>query len=118
MSRFLPVYFMPSSIAHYLVASVMMRCRPLRNSDERLNHFAAVSAVLLDLDAVGRPFGFPDIALLGGHRAITHSLVAALCLALCGVLAIAPTSSNRSIIDLIFVFCAIASHGRVCPRSS
>ncbi len=31
-------------------------------------------AVAVDLDAIGRPFGHPDIAFLGGHRALTHSL--------------------------------------------
>jgi inner membrane protein len=35
----------------------------------------ATCAVLPDLDAIGWPFGLPDIAWLGGHRALTHSLL-------------------------------------------
>lgn len=31
-------------------------------------------AVLVDLDALGRPFGRGDLAVLGGHRTLTHSL--------------------------------------------
>ena len=38
----------------------------------------AVAAVVLDLDALPRIWGGGDIALLGGHRALTHSLAFAL----------------------------------------
>jgi inner membrane protein len=34
----------------------------------------AVLAVIPDLDAIGRPFGRGDVELLGGHRALTHSV--------------------------------------------
>jgi inner membrane protein len=37
----------------------------------------AVTAILPDIDAIGRPFGLGDLALFGGHRALTHSLTAA-----------------------------------------
>ncbi len=39
-------------------------------------------AVLPDIDAVGRPFGWGDLAFLGGHRALTHSITFALLLGL------------------------------------
>ena len=38
----------------------------------------AVAAVVLDVDALPRIWGAGDIALLGGHRALTHSLAFAL----------------------------------------
>jgi inner membrane protein len=34
--------------------------------------------VLPDIDSIGRPFGLGDIAFLGGHRGLTHSLPFAL----------------------------------------
>jgi len=42
----------------------------------------AVCAALPDIDALGRPFGRGDVAFLGGHRALTHSLPFALVLGL------------------------------------
>ena len=45
---------------------------------KRLVLVAAVLAVLPDIDAIGRPFQLGDIAALGGHRAVTHSVFAAL----------------------------------------
>ena len=35
---------------------------------------AAIGAGIPDLDAIGRPFGGGDLAVLGGHRALTHSI--------------------------------------------
>jgi inner membrane protein len=39
-------------------------------------------AVLLDIDAIGRPFGLGDLAFFGGHRALTHSMLFAIILGL------------------------------------
>src|SRR5687767_8025007 len=65
---------MPSSVAHGLTALALgtallpeRRARPLVLT-------GIACAVLLDIDAVGRPFGRGDIAWLGGHRALTHSI--------------------------------------------
>ena len=41
----------------------------------------AKPAALPDVDAIGRPFGHGDIAALGGHRAVTHSVFFALAVA-------------------------------------
>lgn len=65
---------MPSSVAHGLAAAALVslafRGRPPRGA----LWAAAACAVLPDLDAIGRPFGRGDVAWLGGHRALTHSL--------------------------------------------
>jgi len=73
----------------------------------------AVGAALPDLDAIGRPFGHGDLALLGGHRALTHSLVAAATLGLLATTFLvrrAPesVSSGRMLVALSLAF---ASHG-------
>ena len=69
-----------------------------------------IVTVALDLDAVGRPFGRGDIVWLGGHRALTHSLLFAVIAA--GLLAWAwrhrLVSWRRF---LVFAVLAIASHG-------
>jgi membrane-bound metal-dependent hydrolase YbcI (DUF457 family) len=66
---------MPSSIAHGLAAAAVVtlayRGRPPRGAALA----AAVCAILPDVDAIGRPFGRGDVSWLGGHRALTHSLV-------------------------------------------
>lgn len=65
---------MPSSIAHGLAAAgigALLAPRPV----PRGYWVAGIGlATLVDLDAIGRPFGWGDVALLGGHRALTHSL--------------------------------------------
>ena len=53
-----------------------------RATPRRFCWFVAVAAVLPDLDALFRPFGGPDVAFLGGHRAFTHSLLFAAVLGL------------------------------------
>jgi len=73
----------------------------------------ATCAVLPDIDAIGRPFGGGDIAWLGGHRALTHSVpfAAALSAFLCVVvLRVAPSIQPRLILWLALTL-AIASHG-------
>ncbi len=72
----------------------------------------AMAAALLDLDAVGRPFGRGDIAMLGGHRAITHSVWLAL---LAGAVAFRISRPREGDPDrrllALHVFLVIASHG-------
>ncbi len=72
---------MPSSVGHAVAALAV--CAALRPPAPRRRFWiaAAVCAVLPDLDAIGRPFGRGDIAWLGGHRALTHSLAFAALLA-------------------------------------
>ncbi|MGQ0767143.1 MAG: metal-dependent hydrolase [Gemmatimonadota bacterium] len=71
---------MPSSIAHGLTAAAIGFAFFPDERPRRVIAIAAVGAVLLDVDAVGRPFGLGDLAFLGGHRALTHSPVFALLL--------------------------------------
>lgn len=69
---------MPSSVAH---ASVAVLLAPLFGRDtisRRVMATTAVAAAVPDVDAIGRPFGFDDVAWLGGHRGFTHSIVFAL----------------------------------------
>jgi inner membrane protein len=65
---------MPSSIGHALVATAIGA--PLAPADPTRRYWIAgiLCAVLPDLDAVGRPFGWGDFGFLGGHRALTHSI--------------------------------------------
>ena len=71
---------MPSSIAHGLAAAALgAALYPAERA--RLYAVASAGAVLLDLDAIGRPFGLGDVSWLGGHRALTHSLAFAAALA-------------------------------------
>jgi len=77
---------MPSSVAHGLAAAALGAAfYPGERS--RLYATAAAGAVLLDVDAIGRPFGLGDLSWLGGHRALTHSLPFAAGLALVAVAA-------------------------------
>jgi inner membrane protein len=66
---------MPSSVAHALVAVTVAAALRPRPTPRRFWLPVAVCAVVPDLDAIGWPFGLPDIAWLGGHRALTHSLL-------------------------------------------
>ena len=77
---------MPSSVAHGL-AAVALGALFYPAERARLYGAAAAGAVLLDIDAIGRPFGLGDLTWLGGHRALTHSLLFAAILAAILVLA-------------------------------
>lgn len=78
---------MPSSIAHGLAAAALGAAfYPAERS--RFYLAAAAGAALLDVDAIGRPFGLGDVSWLGGHRALTHSLPFAAALALAAVAAV------------------------------
>ena len=65
---------MPSSVAHALTAVALGAAFYPGERTRRLYAIGAAGAVLLDVDAIGRPFGLGDLAWLGGHRALTHSL--------------------------------------------
>jgi membrane-bound metal-dependent hydrolase YbcI (DUF457 family) len=75
---------MPSSIAHGLAAAALGAVfYPAERS--RVYVTAAAGAALLDLDAIGRPFGLGDVSWLGGHRTLTHGLPFAGALAVAAV---------------------------------
>jgi membrane-bound metal-dependent hydrolase YbcI (DUF457 family) len=77
---------MPSSVAHGL-AAVALGTLFYPRARVRLYATAATGAVLLDIDAIGRPFGLGDVSWLGGHRGLTHSLPFAAALATATVIA-------------------------------
>jgi membrane-bound metal-dependent hydrolase YbcI (DUF457 family) len=73
----------------------------------------ALCAALPDIDAIGRPFGGGDVAWLGGHRALTHSLLFAAALSALlsvTVLRLASGVQPRLVLWLALTL-AIASHG-------
>ena len=72
---------MPSSGGHALAALALAAAARPPAPARRFWIAVAACAVLPDLDAVGRPFGRGDVAWLGGHRALTHSLAFAALLA-------------------------------------
>src|SRR5688500_684011 len=65
---------MPSSFAHGFAALALGAAILPRPIPRRLAITGVACAVLLDLDAIGRPFGHGDVMWLGGHRALTHSV--------------------------------------------
>ena len=66
---------MPSSVAHGLTALALGTALLPERAPRRLLYTGVAAAVLIDIDAIGRPFGFGDLTWLGGHRALTHSVV-------------------------------------------
>jgi inner membrane protein len=64
----------PSSVAHGCAALALGAAILPRPLPRRLAVTGVACAVLIDLDAIGRPFGRGDVEWLGGHRALTHSL--------------------------------------------
>ncbi len=65
---------MPTSVSHALAAGAIGAIMAPERTNRRYWIVGVACAVAVDLDAIGRPFGHPDIAFLGGHRALTHSL--------------------------------------------
>lgn len=65
---------MPSSIAHASVAVLLTPMLGRTPISRRALGSVAVAAAVPDVDAIGRPFGGSDVALLGGHRGDTHSV--------------------------------------------
>jgi inner membrane protein len=73
---------LPSSIGHAVAAlSVGAAVKP-GVATRRYWVAIAACAVVLDVDAIGRPLGRGDISWLWGHRALTHSLIFAVVLAI------------------------------------
>ena len=84
-----------------------------RPGAKRLVIVAALLAVMPDIDAIGRPFGFGDIAFLGGHRAVTHSVFAALIAGLSVAFAWRSRAATGPIILAIFLYVTtvVFAHG-------
>ena len=104
---------MPSSIAHGLTAAAIGVALLPQKAPRRVWIAGVLSATLLDIDAIGRPFQRGDIAWLGGHRAFTHSLVFAMLLGITAAWTIssrAETPRHRIRVAL-FLILATAAHG-------
>jgi hypothetical protein len=56
---------MPSSVAHAFTALVIGAAIIPRPVPRRVRIAGVACAVLIDLDAIGRPFGYPDVAWVG-----------------------------------------------------
>ncbi len=65
---------MPTSVSHALAAGAIGAVMAPATTTRRYWIVGVACAVVVDISAVGRLFGYPDIALFGGHRALTHSL--------------------------------------------
>jgi inner membrane protein len=69
---------MPSSISHAMAAVALGAALAPRHSIRPLIIAGVLCAVLPDVDALPRLIGRADLALFGGHRAFTHSILFAL----------------------------------------
>lgn len=104
---------MASSIGRALAAAAIGQPFAPRSPTRRYWIAGTLCAVIPDLDAIGRPFGWGDVSWLGGHRAFTHSISFALLLGLAVALiafrnATYAPARNRIALYLI---AATASHG-------
>ena len=104
---------MPSSVAHGLTALALGTALLPARAPRRLLYAGIAAAVLLDVDAIGRPFGRGDLEWLGGHRALTHSLIFAA--ALGAGLTLLWRQSQRTTSEQLRVYAffvsAMVSHG-------
>lgn len=105
---------MPSAFSHSAVALAIGAMILPSRQDTRLWFAGAACAVVPDIDALGRPFGFGDFDWLGGHRGITHSLVFA---AVCSLVISYALRNHRlrrgSVRIWTFFFLCFALHGVV-----
>jgi membrane-bound metal-dependent hydrolase YbcI (DUF457 family) len=101
----------PSSVAHALTAVALGTVFFPAERSRRLYTLAAAGAVLLDVDAIGRPFGLGDVAWLGGHRALTHSLVVAVAAAALLAGLTARERAGQGLRMWAYFALALAAHG-------
>lgn len=103
---------MPSSWTHAMSA-IAVGALTLPSAPPRVWTVVAVCAVLPDLDAIGRPFGHGDLAIIGGHRALTHSLAASALVSFVAALYLRRRAETFSALPPLFLglFAAAATHG-------
>lgn len=104
---------MASSWTHAVGAIAIAAVAIPNTTQRRIWPLLAVAAVLPDVDAIGRPFGAGDLMWLGGHRALTHSVSAAIVVGL--VLTLFVSRSDAPVRERCVLWSglslAIASHG-------
>lgn len=84
----------------------------------RLVVVTALVAAAPDLDAIGRPFGRGDLALLGGHRAVTHSVFFAALAAAAIALSQRKQAPSRQLRIGLYAAVVVVSHGLLDALSS
>jgi membrane-bound metal-dependent hydrolase YbcI (DUF457 family) len=104
---------MASSWTHAVGAIAIAAPIVPRTVPPRIWIVVALAAALPDVDAIGRLFGAGDVAWLGGHRALSHSIAFAAALSALlslSVLRLASGIQPRLLLWLALTL-AIASHG-------
>lgn len=103
---------MPSSIAHGAMAVILSPLLHGHRIKRDVIISTALAAALLDIDALGRPFGRGDIEILGGHRAATHSIWTAMLLGGIVYWIYRPREGDPSKgLLALFVLLTVSSHG-------
>jgi len=104
---------MASSWTHAVGAIAVTSLLVPRVTPSRTWPAIAVCAMLPDLDAIGRLFGAGDVAWLGGHRALTHSVpfAAALGAVLCLTILRSVSGVPARLLLWLALSLGIASHG-------
>jgi inner membrane protein len=104
---------MASSWTHAAGAVAIAAAIVPRSTSRRVWLVVALCAVVPDVDAIGRLIGKGDVAWLGGHRALTHSVPFAAALgAVVTMTVLRPVAAFRANLALWFALTvAIASHG-------
>jgi inner membrane protein len=104
---------MPSSLTHAAAAVAIGAAFAPTPMPRRYWVAGILCAVLPDLDAIGRPFGLGDVALLGGHRAVTHSLSFAIAVGVIVALVAFgdPLRTYNRVTVAAYLALATASHG-------
>src|SRR3954464_14854610 len=103
---------MPSSIGHAAMAIILRPILPAQERNAATMGFAAAAAVVLDIDALDWWIGAADVDFMGGHRAITHSVTAAVVIAAIGAVVLVGRGRASSV-KAVFPYLAavIVSHG-------
>lgn len=99
---------MPTILTHAALPLIAAWALGPKRVPPRLAVAGAVAAVLPDLDVIGRAFGIP-VESLAGHRGISHSIGAAVVIAVVGAGLLRSRIRLRA--SLAFLFLSALSHG-------
>lgn len=104
---------MPTTIAHALTAVAVGAVAAPPHTTRRYWIAGIACATLVDLDVLGRPFGYPELGFVGGHRALTHSVPFAIALGIVVTrLAFADDRWNGHRVRIVaYLMVATALHG-------
>jgi membrane-bound metal-dependent hydrolase YbcI (DUF457 family) len=103
---------MCSSIGHAAMAILLRPALSPQEHNAVIIGVAATSAVAVDVDALPWLFGGGDVAFMGGHRAFTHSVTAAVVIAALGGVVLVGRQRAKSVRAVLpYLFLVIMSHG-------